>query len=96
MRTPDGDLVPRSLAQLSGGERRRIALALCLGFADLLRSRARLTCNLLVLDEVRGAEHAFARVHTHASTCMHACSFTLTCPHARTHTRMHARTLHKD
>ena len=46
-----GQLVPRSLAQLSGGERRRVALALALGFADLVRSRGRLSCNLLVLDE---------------------------------------------
>ena len=49
--------MPRSLAQLSGGERRRVALALALGFADLVRSRGRLTCNLLVMDEV-GAEGA--------------------------------------
>ncbi len=45
-------LLPRSLAQLSGGERRRVALALALGFADLIRSRGRLSTNLLVLDEV--------------------------------------------
>ena len=57
-----GQLVPRSLAQLSGGERRRVALALALGFADLVRSRGRLTCNLLVLDEVGqegGARHSW-------------------------------------
>ena len=38
--------------QLSGGERRRIALALLLGFADLISARGRLQCNLIVLDEV--------------------------------------------
>ena len=38
--------------QLSGGERRRIALALLLGFADLISARGRLRCNLIVLDEV--------------------------------------------
>ena len=38
--------------QLSGGERRRIALALLLGFADLVSARGRLQCNLIVLDEV--------------------------------------------
>ena len=46
----NGQLLPRSLAQLSGGERRRIALALALGFADLIRTRGRLSSNLLVLD----------------------------------------------
>lgn len=38
--------------QLSGGERRRIALALLLGFADLISARGRLQCNIIVLDEV--------------------------------------------
>lgn len=47
-----GPLRERSLQQLSGGERRRAALALSLGFADLVRARGRLACNLLVLDEV--------------------------------------------
>ncbi|BDA43190.1 probable DNA double-strand break repair Rad50 ATPase [Coccomyxa sp. Obi] len=42
----------RNLRQLSGGERRRIALALVLGFADLISARGRLRCNLMVLDEV--------------------------------------------
>ncbi|GAX81139.1 hypothetical protein CEUSTIGMA_g8573.t1, partial [Chlamydomonas eustigma] len=45
-------MIPRSLSQLSGGERRRVALALALGFADLLRCRGRLSSNILVLDEV--------------------------------------------
>ncbi len=50
---PDGSgAVPRQLTQLSGGERRRVALALALGFAALVRDRGRLRCNLLVLDEV--------------------------------------------
>eukprot|EP00798_Chlamydomonas_sp_ICE-L_P025477 gene25476-11138_t len=44
--------VQRSLSQLSGGERRRLALALSLGFVDLARQRGRMACNLLVLDEV--------------------------------------------
>lgn len=39
--------------QLSGGERRRVALALVLGFAELISARGRLRCNLMVLDEVR-------------------------------------------
>jgi ABC-type Mn2+/Zn2+ transport system ATPase subunit len=39
--------------QLSGGERRRVALALALGFGDLVAQRGRLRCNLVVLDEVR-------------------------------------------
>ena len=39
--------------QLSGGERRRLALALVLGFADLIAQRGRLRCNLIVLDEAR-------------------------------------------
>ena len=39
--------------QLSGGERRRVALALLLGFADLISARGRLQCNLIVLDEVQ-------------------------------------------
>ena len=42
----------RSVRQLSGGERRRVALALALGFAELASARTGLRCNLLVLDEV--------------------------------------------
>jgi len=45
--------VERSLRQLSGGERRRVALALALGFSELVAARGRLRCNLIVLDEAR-------------------------------------------
>ena len=45
----------RSVKQLSGGERRRIALALALAFGDLAAARGRLKCNLMVLDEVAPA-----------------------------------------
>lgn len=53
----------RSIRQLSGGERRRVALALCLGFAEVVAQRGNLQCNLLVLDEVSAShfrpEHHF-------------------------------------
>lgn len=48
----DTGIRERSIRQLSGGERRRIALALALGFADLTAGRGQLRCNLVVLDEV--------------------------------------------
>jgi len=43
--------VERSIEQLSGGERRRVSLALTLAFNDLAASRGGLRCELLVLDE---------------------------------------------
>ena len=49
----EGGLKERSIKQLSGGERRRVALALALGFADLTAGRGQLHCNLIVLDEVK-------------------------------------------
>ncbi len=53
MRNPaDGSLRQRDVRQLSGGERRRVALALCLGFSELVRRRRKLLCNVIVLDEV--------------------------------------------
>lgn len=52
VRSADGVLVERSVRQLSGGERRRIALALALGFAELTAHRGHLRSNLIVLDEV--------------------------------------------
>jgi len=42
----------RSIAQLSGGEKKRVALALGLGFAEVVAARGRLTSNALILDEV--------------------------------------------
>ena len=51
-RRPDGSLVARSLRQLSGGERRRVALALALAYADLASERCGVACDTLVLDEV--------------------------------------------
>jgi DNA repair exonuclease SbcCD ATPase subunit len=46
------EVIQRSIQQLSGGERRRLAISLSLGFMDLVRARGRLSCNLLILDEV--------------------------------------------
>lgn len=43
MRHPgSGELRQRSVKQLSGGERRRVALALALGFSELAAQRGRL------------------------------------------------------
>ena len=47
-----GNLVERNLSQLSGGERRRLGLALAFGFSKLASARGGLFCDLLVLDEV--------------------------------------------
>ena len=52
MRSEEGGCVERSVNQLSGGEWRRLALALSLAFADFAKQRTALGCNLLVLDEV--------------------------------------------
>ena len=52
VRRADGSHVERSVAQLSGGEWRRVGLALSLAFADFARARLGLSCNVLVLDEV--------------------------------------------
>lgn len=53
----EGGLKERSIRQLSGGERRRVALALALGFADLIAGRGQLRCNLIVLDEASASAH---------------------------------------
>lgn len=53
----ESGLKERSIRQLSGGERRRVALALALGFADLISGRGQLRCNLIVLDEASASAH---------------------------------------
>ena len=67
LRRSDGSLAARSISQLSGGEWRRVALALSLAFADLARMRTGVSCNVLVLDEVMqqmdiAGQSAMARV----------------------------------
>lgn len=52
VRLSNGILENRSLRQLSGGERRRMALALALGYSEIASQRGGIHCNLLVLDEV--------------------------------------------
>lgn len=47
-----GVLKERSIEQLSDGEQRRVALALALGFADLVSARGQLQCNVIAFDEV--------------------------------------------
>eukprot|EP01032_Pedospumella_encystans_P021500 gene21500-24387_t len=48
----DGEYRERSLAQLSGGQWRRVSLALDFAFAELIRRRGVLRSNLMVMDEV--------------------------------------------
>ena len=52
VRRADGSLAERSISQLSGGEWRRLGLALSLAFADFSQQRLGVSCNVLVLDEV--------------------------------------------
>jgi DNA repair exonuclease SbcCD ATPase subunit len=47
-----GEFRERNLSQLSGGQWRRVSLALDLAFAELIRRRGVLRCNLMVMDEV--------------------------------------------
>lgn len=47
-----GEYRERNLAQLSGGQWRRVSLALDFAFAELIRRRGVLRCNLMVMDEV--------------------------------------------
>ncbi|BBN06555.1 hypothetical protein MPTK1_3g22150 [Marchantia polymorpha subsp. ruderalis] len=52
VRLSTGETEQRSLRQLSGGERRRLALAVALGYAEFAAQRSGVHCDLLVLDEV--------------------------------------------
>lgn len=53
-RVQDGHILQAGmdLGSLSTGERRRVALALTLGYLRLLQARGRCTSNVLILDEV--------------------------------------------
>lgn len=53
VRVPGSNVLQdHAVKQLSGGERRRLALALALGFSSLAARRGLLRSNMLVLDEV--------------------------------------------
>jgi hypothetical protein len=62
VRAAGGEMRQRSVAQLSGGEKKRVALALGLGYAELAAARARLSSNVLVLDEVRSTNETTVAV----------------------------------
>lgn len=50
-RSAMGDMLPRALAALSAGERRRVGIAFTLALVELASRRGHMTCSLLVLDE---------------------------------------------
>jgi len=52
VRAADGTFRERGLSQLSGGQWRRVSMALDLAFAEVIRRRGILRCNLIVMDEV--------------------------------------------
>ena len=52
VRAADGELRERGLAQLSGGQWRRVSFALDLAFAEVVRRKGTLRCSLMVLDEI--------------------------------------------
>lgn len=52
VRAANGELRERGLSQLSGGQWRRVSMALDLAFAEVVRRRGALRCNMIVMDEV--------------------------------------------
>ena len=52
VRAADGSMRERGLSQLSGGQWRRVSMALDLAFAEIIRRRGTLRSNLIVMDEV--------------------------------------------
>ena len=66
---PDGAVRERSYERWSGGEKRRIALAIDLGLAGLVARRATKACGLLVLDEVFA--HCDAEGHDRVIKLLH-------------------------
>ncbi|KAK3260528.1 hypothetical protein CYMTET_30512, partial [Cymbomonas tetramitiformis] len=72
-RGPHGEWHQRTVRQLSGGEQRRVALALTLAFSEFALARDGSECDLLVLDEVlqsldgEGTARAAALLRLHPS-----------------------------
>ena len=52
IRSMEGELLERSLDQLSGGQLGRVRLALDFAFGEVVRRKGSLRCNLMVLDEI--------------------------------------------
>jgi len=52
VRSSDGNFKDRGLSQLSGGQWRRVSMALDLAFVEVIRRRGTLRSNILVMDEV--------------------------------------------
>ena len=52
IRASDGNYRERALSQLSGGQWRRVSMALDFAFAEIIRRKGTLRCNLIVMDEI--------------------------------------------
>eukprot|EP01041_Mallomonas_annulata_P000109 gene109-157_t len=52
IRSADGSFRERGLSQLSGGQWRRVSMSLDFAFAEMIRRRGILRCNMVVMDEV--------------------------------------------
>ena len=52
VRSADGTYRERGLSQLSGGQWRRVSMALDFAFAEIIRRKGALRSNLIVMDEV--------------------------------------------
>ena len=52
IRASDGKYRERALSQLSGGQWRRVSMALDFAFAEIIRRKGTLRCNLIVMDEI--------------------------------------------
>ncbi len=48
-----GTLRDRSILALSGGKKRRVAIALVLAYSELVASKGQVSCNVAVYDEVQ-------------------------------------------
>ncbi len=52
IRSKNGDKLSRELSQLSGGQWRRVSLALDLAYANLIHRKGHLRSNIMIMDEV--------------------------------------------